>query len=322
MQKNASVAYCDGIENAIVLDIPRATNVATIVATSFKNIGVIGRYRGFHIIETVEALLDFLLAKELVVHLEDQTANALNKRYDVSTLPRDELAQQADLIIVVGGDGSLLNAALCALRADVPVLGINRGRLGFLTDIRPDELEAKVGAVLNGHYQEEKRFLLDASFWHENQAIGQDIALNDVVLMPGHMPHMIEFDIHVNDEFVCQQRADGLVVATPTGSTAYALSGGGPILHPKLDAIALVPMFPHNLSSRPIVLAGDDKIEINIKRGLGQSPKVSCDGRDSAEIPSPGKILIHKKPEQLRLIHPLDHYFFETLRSKLGWERK
>jgi NAD+ kinase len=201
----------------------------------------------------------------------------------------------------------------------VPVLGINRGRLGFLTDINPNEIDNKVTEVLNGHYIEEKRFLLNVRIQAAKQKQTADIALNDVVLLPGDVAHMIEFSITINDQFVCNHRADGMIVATPTGSTAYALSGGGPILHPSLDALVLVPMFPHTLSARPIVVGAASVIQIKISDTNEKPPRLSCDGQKPIELPLGAIIEIQKNPQALRLIHPTDYNYFETLRLKLQW---
>ena len=287
--------------------------------TGFKTIGLIGRYRGNMYVETLQTLVTFFHKKHIKVVVEQETAALLGDA-SLPSVPREELSWHCDLIIVVGGDGSLLGAARCAVDRDVPVLGVNRGTLGFLTDIKPDEVEEKIEAILQGHYVEEKRFLLTATVHHNNQVLAMNIALNDVVLMPGEVPHMVDFDIYINEQFMCHQRADGVIVATPTGSTAYALSGGGPILHPKLDALALVPVLPHKLSSRPIVVNGDSVIKIVIGSENESAPKVSCDSQDRIAVPAGGYIRIVKNPQQLRLIHPADYNYFETLRSKLGWE--
>ena len=201
------------------------------------------------------------------------------------------------------------------------MLGINRGRLGFLTDISPNEFE-KIETILKGNYKEEMRFLLGMKAKHDNKVIARGVAINDIVLLPGDIAKMIEFDIYVNDEFVCHQRADGLIVTTPTGSTAYALSGGGPILHPQLDAVALIPMFPHTLSSRPIVIDGDSEIKIGISRENEVSPYVSYDGQPRAPLLPEGSIYISKYQHQLRLIHPRDYNYYDTLRRKLDWEKR
>lgn len=292
------------------------------MAQAFKRIVLFGRQRSTDVgvQETLDSLQKLLTDQQLDVYLEAQTA-----KYFTTSLPLmavDQMQHQCDLIIVVGGDGSFLNAGRAAAKFDIPVLGINRGRLGFLTDISPNELDAKVSEVLAGNYSEEPRFLLDTEVSNDGQTTQLDSALNDVVLLPGEVPHMIEFEININNQMVCTQRADGLIVTTPTGSTAYALSGGGPILHPKLDAIAIVPMFPHTLSSRPIVIDANSKVEIKISDSNETSPRISCDGQERIKI-NPGTVInIHKKKESVRLLHPLDYNYYETLRSKLGWEVK
>lgn len=279
----------------------------------FKHIALIGR-AGKKSADTLEAVKDYLLSKNLAVYIEMHTAEMMLKN-NLPLFSEKNVPSDIDLMIVVGGDGSLLNAAHCALPHDLPVLGINRGRLGFLTDIHPTEL-SKIGEVLSGKYFIEKRFLLSAQL--VEKPLG--IALNDVVLLPGNTAQLIEFDIFINDQFVCQQRADGLIIATPTGSTAYALSGGGPILHPRLDAIVLVPMFPHTLSSRPIVVDGDAKIELFIRNENETSPCISCDGQQRMVIEPGSRITISKHKKALRLIHPENYEYFATLREKLGWQ--
>lgn len=284
----------------------------------FRKVALIGRQRVEGIEETLLTVKDYLLQHPVEVVLEPDTAELIPDA-GLPVYPKELLCKNCDLIIVVGGDGSMLNAAHIAVDYGLPVLGINRGRLGFLTDIRPDELH-KVNEVLAGKFVEEERFLLQAKIEHDGKNSIESIALNDVVLLPGNIAHMIEFDVYVNEQLIYTQRADGIIVATPTGSTAYALSGGGPILHPTLDAIVLVPMFPHTLSSRPIVLKGDSIITIILSPSNEASPRVSCDGQKRIPLDPGGKLIIKKKPEPLRLIHPLDYNYFKTLREKLGWE--
>lgn len=287
-----------------------------MTTSQFQSIAIIGRLRGEHIIETLLALKSYLRAQHKQVFFEKETAQLMSE--SKSAISANELNQHCDLIIAVGGDGSLLRAARIASDQNLPVLGINRGRLGFLTDIRPEEL-SKVGTVLAGEFTEEKRFLLVAELEPHQRTISHQEALNDVVLLPGAAAHMIEFSLFIDHQYVYTQRADGLIVATPTGSTAYALSGGGPILHPALNAVVLVPMFPHTLSSRPIVISGDSLIEILIDEDNEVSPFISCDGQERIPIPPGGKIRISRKEKQFRLIHPKDYNYFETLRVKLGW---
>lgn len=288
---------------------------------TFQTIGLIGRQRKEDITDSLQALKNLLQTQRLEVILDEETAGFFaGQRLPV--YPREALGKHCDLIIVVGGDGSLLNAARACLPYNVPVLGINRGRLGFLTDIKPDEITTKVAEVLAGRYIEEQRFLLGVEIRYQNKTLASDIALNDVVLLPGDVAHMIEFSIAINDQFVCAHRADGMIVATPTGSTAYALSGGGPILHPGLNAVALVPMFPHTLSARPIVVDADSTIKIAIADTNEKSPRLSCDGQVPVEIALGAALHIRKKQQTLRLIHPEDYNYFETLRSKLHWNTK
>lgn len=285
----------------------------------FHKILLMGRPGVEGVPETLLALKDYLLSLNVELLIEKNTSPMMEK-HKLPIISSDKIPEDCDLIIVVGGDGSLLTAAHIALPYQIPVLGINRGRLGFLTDIHPDELP-KISAVLSGHYQKEKRFLLQTKITLDEKILNEDIALNDVVLLPGDVAHMIEFEIIVNNQLVCMQRADGLIVATPTGSTAYALSGGGPILHPSLNAVVLVPMFPHTLSSRPIVIDGDSQIIITICPSNETSPYISCDGETRVPAPPKAKIEITKKPELLSLIHPVDYHYFHTLREKLGWEK-
>lgn len=290
----------------------------------FKRIGLIGKQRGSdNITTTLQGLIDLLRVRYVDFVIEADTAATLSHAEQLPTVTKDQLGHQCDLVIVVGGDGSLLNAARVVVDSGTPVLGINRGRLGFLTDVRPTELTKKINEILDGHYLEESRFLLTTHILDGTQTTFQDDALNDVVLTPGaRLGHMIEFEIYINERFVCHQRADGLIVATPTGSTAYALSGGGPILHPHLNAIVLVPMFPHTLSSRPIVISGDCQIDIAIAKTNETSPQMSCDGRERVSVNPGDHIFIRKKSKELRLIHPTDYHYFETLRNKLSWETK
>lgn len=286
----------------------------------FKSIGIFGRLRNIGVKETLKTLIEFLQQHNKNIYIEKETADAFN---DISlpTLPRDQLGKECDLLIVVGGDGSLLHAVHAVLDDELPILGINRGSLGFLTDIHPAQLE-KISDILAGKYIVEKRFLLTASITFNERLLAIDHALNEVAIIPDAIPHMIEFEIYIDKQFVCSQNSDGLIIATPTGSTAYALSGGGPILQPQLDAVVLVPMFPHSLSSRPIVVEGNSSIDIVISPNNITTPRVSCDGRMYLNAPTESHIQIKKNAKQLHLIHPVDYNYYQTLRSKLHWGKK
>ena len=284
----------------------------------FRNIGIIGRLGSSQVLDTIRRLKRFLLDRHLNVILEEEIAEVL-PGHGQQVCSRKNMGEVCDLVIVVGGDGSMLGAAHALARYMVPVLGVNRGNLGFLTDIRPDELEEKVGEVLDGQYTVESRFLLEAEMRRNAVPTGQGDALNDVVLHPGKSTRMIEFELYIDGQFVSSQKSDGLIIATPTGSTAYSLSAGGPIMHPKLDAIVVVPMYPHTLSSRPIVVDGNSELKIVVSPNMQIYPQVSCDGQNHFTCAPGDTVTISKKPHKLRLIHPLDHNYYEVCRTKLGW---
>lgn len=290
------------------------------MVSQFKVIGVLGKVQNTGVCETLISLINYLRNLQLEVLVDAETAAALNDP-SLTSIPKHELSKCCHLLIVVGGDGSLLHAAHTAVSGEIPILGVNRGRLGFLTDIHPTEFE-KIKAILGGEYILEKRFLLTATVEHEGKVLGYSDALNEIALIPDLVPHMNEFEIYINDQFVCSQDSDGVIIATPTGSTAYALSGGGPILHPQLDALVIVPMFPHTLSLRPIVIEGNHRITIIISSQNNATPRVTCDGQAFINTPPGSNINIQKKPERLHLIHPKDYDYYETLRSKLHWGHK
>lgn len=290
------------------------------MSSQFKTIGIFGRVRNTGVTETLKALITYLRALNQDILVEEETAQSLHD-LTLPTISKQELGRSCNLLIVVGGDGSLLHAAHSIVNNEIPVLGVNRGRLGFLTDVHPTELD-KIKQILEGHYILEKRFLLSATVRAHGKVLGQSDALNEVALIPDSVPHMNEFEVYIDDQFVCSQDSDGLIVATPTGSTAYALSGGGPILHPRLDAMVIVPMFPHTLSLRPIVIEGNSRLTVIITPNNTTTPRLSCDSQTFIPAPPGSHITIVKKPEKLHLIHPIDYDYYETLRSKLHWGQK
>ncbi len=290
--------------------------------SEFNNIGLVGRPGHAGVVDTLHRLLAFLNTKELTIILDDHTAK-LVENHGQKQCKREELSKFCDLVIVVGGDGSMLNVAKFVASDQVPVIGINRGRLGFLTDILPEELEEGITAVLDGNYSVDSRFLLDVAarpnLDKNSPEQFQGSALNDVVLHPGRAAQMIKFELFVDGKFVYSQESDGLIVATPTGSTAYALSAGGPIMHPSLNAVVLVPMYPHSLGSRPIVVDGDSEIRIVVSSDEILQPQVSCDGQVVFKASAGDEIVVRKKEVPLKLIHPPEHTFYQACRSKLGW---
>lgn len=287
----------------------------------FKKIGLIGRLGSKAAIDSLKLLVRFLEARNLSVVL-DEKIEELMPGHGLQVASQKMMGEICDLVIVVGGDGSLLGAARALAISNVPVLGVNRGNLGFLTDIKPSEIEQKVAEVLEGHFVVDKRFLVDVVVKRNGEPIAESTALNDCVLHPGKATRMIEFELWIEGQYVYNQRSDGLIVSTPTGSTAYALSAGGPLMQPKLDALVLVPMFPHALSSRPIVVEGNSELKLVISQSNETYPAISCDGQMNIALAPGDTVTIHKKPQKLRLLHPLDYDFYSTCREKLGWSSK
>ena len=271
--------------------------------------------------ETAGILYQFLLTKVMNVLVEEAIAVAMDPVPKL-TVSRGQIGTKCDLVIVVGGDGSMLNAGRLLANYEVPVLGINRGYLGFLTDISPQQMVKEVSDVIDGHYIEERRFLLFARVNPDTEPSGESEAMNDIVLYPGVISKMLEFEVYIDGQFAFSQRSDGIIVSTPTGSTAYALSGGGPIMHPSLDTIVLVPMNAHTLSSRPIVVDINSCIDIVIADSNKHHPQISCDGQLTFPVKPGDRISIRKKKRQLWLLHPSDYDYYRVLRSKLGWGAK
>jgi NAD+ kinase len=288
------------------------------VTLEFQRVGLLGRREHPGVYQIVSDLLALLDARGIEVILEDRLASLAHFERRAMA-PRDIIGEQVDLAIVIGGDGSLLSAARTLVRHDTPVIGINRGRLGFLTDVSPDELLEQVTAVLEGRYTRDYRFLLDAEVVRDGIVIGTAEALNDVVVNSGTSGQMIEFELEIDGEFVYRMNADGLIVSTPTGSTAYSMSGGGPIMNPRLDAVVLVPMFPHSLTSRPIVVNGDSEMRINVVSRNRIHPPVTCDGQVSLTAQPGDSVLVRKKEKQLTLLHPPGYSYYASCRDKLRW---
>jgi NAD+ kinase len=288
------------------------------MAERFKRIGIIGKYADNTVGETLRALCDYLLSQKIELLLDEATAEFWPD-HGLDMASREQLGEQCDLIIVVGGDGTFLNAARTLSAFDPALLGLNLGRLGFLTDISPDEMKERLDDILAGRYSEEERFLLHCRILRDGELINENDAFNDVVVHKWDVARMIEVDTYINGTFVNTLRSDGLIVSTPTGSTAYALSGGGPILQPCLNAVILVPICPHTMSNRPIVVDADTVIEIVVKGQEQSHAQVSCDGQINLGLIAGDRIQIRKKEHTVRLIHPDEHDHFQILRAKLKW---
>ena len=261
--------------------------------------------------EAVNLMINSISNLDINLYI-DKSSN--NKNENFTVLEHKEFVKKVDIVVVFGGDGTLLNAARKYLNYDIPILGINMGNVGFLTDISTDNFEKTIKEVLDGNYKIEERNLVSAKFGN-NHLYG----LNEVVIHSGAYAQLMRYRLNVNDKVVYEQRSDGLIIATPTGSTAYALSAGGPIIHPSLDVWTILPMLPQSLSSRPFVISSDEKVEMDLFDGPNENAKICVDGQDDIDIPYGEKILISKMEKTLKLVHPNDNDFFEACREKLGW---
>ena len=288
--------------------------MASSTSSAFSTVGLIGRHGSPQIVDSLHVVGSLLRDHGVAVVVEDATATMLGDG-PFEHASRQALGERCDLIVVVGGDGSLLSVGRDLAPTGVPVLGVNRGGLGFLADVSPDQIGQKLAEVLAGEYVIEDHFLLQARILRGEDELGSSPALNDVVVHIGGMARIMEFSLWVDDEFVYDQRSDGLIVASPTGSTAYSLSAGGPIMHPGLDAIVVVPMFPHTLTSRPLVVPSACEIRI----GVGQDAEVSCDSQVDFALKEGDEVRIRKSPAPLRLVYSLGHSFYDSCRSKLDW---
>ena len=285
----------------------------------FTRIGIIGFVDNPLVKETVNRLTQYFEESKIEYLVEEDTRSLSQLPKNKNSCSRSEMGEACSLVIVVGGDGSMLHAARDMVDYKVPLLGVNRGRLGFLTDIPPTELEQQIAEVIAGNYVSSERFLLECELLRDGEIVDQGIALNDVILQPRDSIRMIELSLAIDGRYVYTLRSDGLIISTPTGSTAYALSAGGPIVHPDLNAINIVPNNPHTLTNRPIVISGDSELEIGIAQENRVKAQVVCDGQKHMFSKWGDTVRIRKKKTQIKLIHPAAHSFYETCRSKLRW---
>ena len=291
------------------------------IPTTFTTIGLLGKHGDPRVGETLRILHAHLRARGVRVLLDDTTAQTY-PGHAMETASRQSIGTQCDLAIVVGGDGTLLNAARALAEYGIPLAGVNLGRLGFLADISPERMIERMEEILRGDFLLEERCLISSTIERNGQKISISSAFNDAVVHKWNMARMIEFETYINGQFVHSQRSDGMIVATPTGSTAYALSGGGPILHPTLNALTLVPICPHTLSNRPIVVNSDSQITIIIIECNRDCAQLTCDGQINFGLLEGDQIHIHKQALPVRLIHPADHDHYQILRAKLRWGEK
>jgi NAD+ kinase len=284
--------------------------------STFETIALIGKFKKPEITAPLLRLAEYLTKKGHQILIDQLTASQIVAE-TYSTLPLEEIAQRADLAIVIGGDGTMLNIARKLVSYDVPLIGINQGRLGFLTDLSLDNMFEMLNEILAGQFETEERMLLSAQVTRAGISKFNSLAFNDVVLHRGVSSGMIELEVRIDGEYMNTLRSDGLIIATPTGSTAYALSAGGPILFPSLNLIALVPVCPHTLSNRPIVVGADANIEINMRSSVNVG--INCDSHAYFDLEQTDHIMIKRHPQTARLLHSINHSYYRMLREKLGW---
>lgn len=285
----------------------------------FKTVALTGKYTTPEINEPLLHLAAFLAEKGIDVVINEFTAKHIAQQHSYRVMPLVEMEGVVDLSIVLGGDGTMLNIARTLAPFGIPIVGVNQGRLGFLTDISLDTMQETIAAMLDGKFVTEQRMLLATRVLREGEEIFSSLALNEVAVHRDNASNMIEFEVRIDGDYLYNQRADGLIVASPTGSTAYALSSGGPILHPGLDVIELVPVCPHTLSNRPIVVKGESVIEIVMHRT--SNVRVRFDSHGYFDLLGNDKIEVTRSSKPACLLHPLGHSYYHTLREKLLWNK-
>jgi NAD+ kinase len=283
------------------------------MSAAFPTVALIGKYKTPEIAGPVMALARFLEKRGVRVLLDRLTAaHVRDCPYEVLLL--EELGREADLAIVIGGDGTMLNIARTFAPYDVALVGVNQGRLGFLTDISQDTMFETITSVLDGQYVTEERMLLESEVWSGPQG-----AFNDAVVAKGFRGGLVDIEVQIDGQFIYNQRSDGLIVATPTGSTAYALSSGGPIVHPALSVMALVPVSPHTLSNRPIVISADSTVEIVVRSA--DDPRAHFDSHSHFDLREGDRVVVRRYSHKIKLLHPVGHSYYAMLREKLHWNR-
>lgn len=288
-------------------------------AQPFHTVALVGRYNSPGIAAPLERLAQFLSGRGLKVTLEAETARAAPLS-GYTQAAGEALGRSVDLVIVLGGDGTMLSIARLLAPYDVPIIGINQGRLGFLTDIALSDMEPVLDDMLAGNYSEEARALLATDIVRQGTILGHALALNDVVLSRGESGGMLDCEVRIDGQFVYAMRADGLIVTTPTGSTAYSLSAHGPILHPHVPAFALVPVAPHALTNRPIAVSDNSHVVITLLRG--PEAGLHCDGQAHFHLHEGDAIQVRRSPDRVRLLHPRGYDYYSMLRQKLHWSER
>jgi NAD+ kinase len=286
---------------------------------TFRTVALIGKYKSPEIAGPLLDLARFLENRGRSVVVDPLTASYIGDHCP-PVLSLQDIGDQADLAIVIGGDGTMLNIARTLAPHDVALVGVNLGRLGFLTDVSMDGMFETFDAMLAGHYVVEERMLLASEVWREEARVLEVTAFNDVSVIKGAHGSLIELEVRVNGQYVHDLRADGLIVASPTGSTAYALSAGGPIVHPSLSVLSIVPVCPHTLSNRPIVVSAECRVEILMRSAA--DARAHFDSHSHCELRHGDRVLVRRCPDSIRLLHPSNHDYYHMLREKMHWSEK
>ena len=282
----------------------------------FRHAAIVGKYLADGIRPVLQEIAQFLISQGLEVSYERQTA--LSTGIDEGeALGADQIGQRCDLAVVVGSYGTMLGIARQLARYDLPLVGINRGRLGFITDLPMGQFRETLGPIVAGDYEEEHRAMLESTVWRDGERIFDGLSMNDVVVSRGATASMVELRVDIDDEFVANIRADGLIIASPTGSTAYSLSAGGPILHPSIGGWVLAPIASHTLSNRPIVLP--DMSDVTIEIVAGRDASVNFDMQSLASLLPGDRIVVRRSQHQVHFLHPRGWSYYATLRKKLHW---
>ncbi len=282
----------------------------------FSKVGLITKSGDLSVSETLNDVHNLLLDMGVPVVLDSSTRGLLGGPV---TVDLDKIGQECDLAIVIGGDGTLLHAARELVGTNVPLVGVNRGRLGFLVDVSPEGNLHELTEIIEGEYIEEHRLMLHCQLVRNRETIHQSLAFNDMVMRTKNVLQIIEFEISINDSFVLSQRADGIIVASPSGSTAYALSSGGPIVNPNLNAIVVQPICPHTLSSRPLVVTAESNIQVLVTEHKPVSAQMVCDGQVYIDLQNDDIIEVRKHDRSIRILHPANYDYHHILREKLNW---
>ena len=288
-----------------------------------RTIALIGKYHSQEIAASLYKLANYLHQRGIAVFIERETAEHIGQKLDLSpwvTCGFNDIGAHADLAIVLGGDGTMLNAARRLSRYRVPLVGVNQGRLGFMTDIAREDMLSCMDDLLDGRFTAENRMLLDAEIIRDGREVASNLALNDVVMDKGPIGRMIEFELFIDKEFIYNLRSDGLIVATPTGSTAYSLSAGGPILHPTLTGISLVPLCPHALTNRPIIV--NDRSDIELRVIHADDSRVHFDGQVTLNLQPNDCVRLRRSEYTICFLHPPGYSYFAMLRQKLHWSER